>query len=263
MSAFIPLVPNSATFCPSFRGVAVEKRTYQTSYSLPPTRVTPSARVFQSPINVPRNGNVQDDIDFAPILEEKNAHMKFLVEPHGENFHMEASGHGNANYVATVVTNGIRFELDQVHMHSPSENHLDGKEQDLEIHLVHACGPLLCVLGVLFEIGSTSKANDELSKVIKAMKEKRENPRSEVDIDIDIWELVGKPRRDELVRFTGSLTTPPYSEGVIWVVSTKKVTASREQIDEYKALIGDDNDRPVQPLNNRPIIAFKNGEVDD
>jgi carbonic anhydrase len=71
-----------------------------------------------------------------------------------------------------------------------------------------------------------------------------------LDVKIDASQLL--PHSREYYTFQGSLTTPPCTEGVTWLVMSHKMTVSKEQIEAFAAL--DPNDyRPVQPLNGRKI----------
>ena len=55
-------------------------------------------------------------------------------------------------------------------------------------------------------------------------------------------------------RFTGSLTTPPCSEGVLWIVMKEPVTASKAQIETFSRIMGHPNNRPVQAVNARQVL---------
>ena len=62
------------------------------------------------------------------------------------------------------------------------------------------------------------------------------------------------PREKSYFRYSGSLTTLPCSEGVIWIVMKSTMTASVSQIKAYNKRVGNDNNRPQQPLNGRMVI---------
>jgi len=62
------------------------------------------------------------------------------------------------------------------------------------------------------------------------------------------------PKEREYYRFNGSLTTPPCSEGVRWLVLEEYATISKEQVKEFFDLMGHANNRPVQPLNARKVM---------
>ncbi|EFX90668.1 hypothetical protein HMPREF0027_2274 [Actinobacillus ureae ATCC 25976] len=62
------------------------------------------------------------------------------------------------------------------------------------------------------------------------------------------------PQNQEYFRLNGSLTTPPCSEGVNWVVFKTPLDASQTQIEAMQKIIGQENNRPVQPINSRIVI---------
>ena len=62
------------------------------------------------------------------------------------------------------------------------------------------------------------------------------------------------PADRDYYRFNGSLTTPPCSEGVWWLVIKEPVSVSRQQVEAFKKVMGHPNNRPVQPVNARPIL---------
>ena len=58
---------------------------------------------------------------------------------------------------------------------------------------------------------------------------------------------------DSYIRLNGSLTTPPCTEGVIWIVNTMPLEASKAQVAAFTKVFGQNN-RPLQSPNNRVII---------
>jgi carbonic anhydrase len=63
------------------------------------------------------------------------------------------------------------------------------------------------------------------------------------------------PAERDYYQFTGSLTTPPCSEGVLWLVIRKPATASKAQVEAFSKTMGFANNRPVQALNARKVIS--------
>ena len=96
--------------------------------------------------------------------------------------------------------------------------------------------------------GAANAALDKLGKDLPA----RAGDKHDLDMKLAAAELMPKTR--EYYRFSGSLTTPPCSEGVNWLVLKHPVTASEKQIEQLHAAMGHDNARPVQPLNARVIL---------
>ncbi len=140
-----------------------------------------------------------------------------------------------------------RFNLLQLHIHLPSENLVRGQRFALEIHMVHASdNGELAVLGLLFKHG---KPHAGLDAAFSSLPTKKGE-------SIPLTGLSAQsllPRNTAYYRFNGSLTTPPCTEGVRWLVFKEVGEASPEQLKALKALIPRSNARPVQPANARLI----------
>ncbi|MDQ1264127.1 MAG: carbonic anhydrase [Campylobacterota bacterium] len=151
---------------------------------------------------------------------------------------------------SSITIDGIKFPLVQLHFHTPSENQINGKEFPLEGHFVHATKDgSLAVIGLMFEDGAE---NPFIKKVWAKMprqaggKEALSIPASEVNALL--------PKEKEYYRFNGSLTTPPCSEGVRWLVLKSYSTISKAQTKEFLDVFHHANNRPVQPINARKVI---------
>ena len=143
---------------------------------------------------------------------------------------------------------GIRYEMVQFHFHAPSEHTIDGEHTPLEAHFVHksAAGEL-AVIGILVEEG----AHDVIwEPIIASLPDGPDDDRHVEGLDLDMSELRPLPRR--YYRYEGSLTTPPCSEGVQWVVMAEKRQISRAQMEAMVSHLHHNN-RPVQPLGSRKI----------
>jgi carbonic anhydrase len=149
----------------------------------------------------------------------------------------------------TVVVDNVKFTLKQMHFHAPSENQIAGRSFPMEAHFVHADaqGNLL-VVALMFQEG---QANRALAKVWTAMP-KTEGPAS--PLPNVVTPAAFMPKSMSYYRFSGSLTTPPCSEGVRWLVLKTPVSAAKTQIAAFEHAIGHHNNRPVQPLNGRVVI---------
>ncbi len=148
-----------------------------------------------------------------------------------------------------MVLDNAPFQMKQVHFHTPSENTLHGKSYPLEAHFVHANSRgELTVIGVVFEEG---KPNEALEHLWNEMPKEIDKP-----VPLKSRVLPGEliPQNRTYYRFSGSLTTPPCSEGVRWILMKTPMTASKSQIELFKQAIHHDNSRPVQPLNGRPVL---------
>ncbi len=149
---------------------------------------------------------------------------------------------------STIEIDGIKFELKQFHFHTPSENNINGKSFPLEAHFVHASKDgELAVVALMFEEGDENKM---LGKLWAKMPMKS-GEKSKLEI-ADVTSLLPKDR--DYYRFNGSLTTPPCTEGVRWIVLKKSTTLSKAQADKFAKVMVHPNNRPIQPVNAR-IIA--------
>lgn len=195
-------------------------------------------------------GKNQSPIDVSGMVEGELQAIKFDYEAGGKE--VLNNGHTiQVNYApgSTIEVDGTRFELKQFHFHSPSENTIDGKSYPLEAHFVHADkSGNLAVVAVMFDKGDV---NAELEKAWKQMPGHADE-KAMLSSIIDASALLPKTR--DYYRFNGSLTTPPCTEGVRWLVMKNIETASKAQIEQFSETVGFANNRPAQPLNARMIV---------
>ncbi|NEO63535.1 MAG: carbonic anhydrase family protein [Moorea sp. SIO4G2] len=140
------------------------------------------------------------------------------------------------------------FELKQFHFHSPSENTLDGQAFPGELHLVHESddGDLLVVARWIEE----GKFNVLLDPIFSNLPPQE----TSTEIPINNFELSSLLPNDlSSYQFTGSLTTPPFTEGVQWVVLNETLELSQGQLDNFQTLFPNGNARDVQSLNSRIV----------
>lgn len=149
----------------------------------------------------------------------------------------------------TLRLDNDTFEMQQFHFHAPSENEIDGKQFPLEGHFVYKDKEgSLAVLALMFQEG---KANPQLTKAWRQMPS-QPGETAILTQPVNIKALL--PEKFAYYRFSGSLTTPPCTEGVIWLVLDQPVSVSAEQIMQFHSVLHHANNRPLQPLNGRVII---------
>lgn len=148
----------------------------------------------------------------------------------------------------SITVRGSTFRLLQFHFHHPSEERINGKVFSMVAHLVHRNAEgQLAVVAVLLDPGT---ANDLIDKVWTYMPlDKGDRVRMPSGL-LDLNALLPKDQR--YYQFLGSLTTPPCTEGVLWLVLKQPTTVSPEQLKLFGQLYPH-NARPVQPLHGRPI----------
>ncbi len=151
---------------------------------------------------------------------------------------------------SSMTSGGMKFNLIQIHFHTPSEHAISGKRYPLTGHFVHATDDgKLGVLGVMFERG---EANMELAKILAAAPSSMSAPATVAGQTINPGAMLPDDRA--VYRYMGSLTTPPCSENVNWHVLREPISASAEQIAAFEKLMGD-SARPVRAINNRLVVA--------
>lgn len=152
-----------------------------------------------------------------------------------------------------IKLSGREYQLLQFHMHTPGENKLHGKSFPLELHFVHqGRNGTVAVIGVFVRTG---EANPVLQKIIDHIPDEIGVAKTIEGEKINPRDLI--PMGRKYYTFMGSLTTPPCSEGLRWIVMQDSITASAEQIEKIKAAAHGANARPIQPLNDRKVIYTK------
>ncbi|MBU0657002.1 MAG: carbonic anhydrase family protein [Gammaproteobacteria bacterium] len=204
-----------------------------------------------APENAPCSGKNQSPINLAGFTEADLPPIEFNYGS-GIGKDVENNGHTiQVNYADgnAIKVDGIQFNLKQFHFHAPSENHINGKAFPMEAHLVHKDNTGdLAVVALMFEEG---EANPELEKVWAEMPATA-HTLDALDSKVDASGLL--PWSRDYYRFNGSLTTPPCTEGVRWIVMKNPVTASKEQIEKFAHVMHHPNNRPVQPTNARTVL---------
>ncbi len=151
---------------------------------------------------------------------------------------------------SNVVIDGVEYALKQFHFHAPSENQIKGESYPLEGHFVHADKDgNLAVVTVMFKEGHANEALESLWTHMPA-KEGDKIALSPANNALKFF-----PKDHAYYRFNGSLTTPPCTEGVRWIVMKKPVFVSKAQIDAFKKVMVHANNRPLQPINAREILG--------
>ncbi|XP_021774552.1 alpha carbonic anhydrase 7-like [Chenopodium quinoa] len=154
-----------------------------------------------------------------------------------------------------IQINGTDYILQQSHWLSPSEHTINGKRYDMEVHIVHQSKDgKIAVIGRLYKIGKPNKFLKKLEKQIKLISD------TTLEIDVGIVNPAKiKMRGKRFYRYTGSLTTPPCTEGVIWSVNTQIGTVSKNQVDMLREAVHDHaekNARPLQRIHGRKVNLY-------
>jgi carbonic anhydrase len=142
---------------------------------------------------------------------------------------------------------GRRYELVQFHFHRPSEERINGRQFDMVAHLVHKDpSGRLAVVAVLLQQGR----QHPLVQLVWNSLPLEQNEELAAPVPLDMNLLLPEDRR--YYTYMGSLTTPPCSEGVLWMVMKQPAQLSPEQLSVFARLYPM-NARPVQAASGRMV----------
>ncbi|AEV94500.1 carbonic anhydrase family protein [Pediococcus claussenii] len=194
--------------------------------------------MLQSPILLdPSNSSKssQEIIEYtSPLIGQKLIDKK-------NNLGIESDG--------TIKANGRMFSLNEVHFHLNAEHQLkyESRPRALEMHFVFQ--DMLeekLVVGVTFIIGNT---NETIERLLSGM-----DSEFKLERNVNLSSLV--PMDGNYYWYSGSLTTPPLTEGVEWIVYDQPLTISNGQLEHYRRFYFEKNARSTQPTNGRKIYLI-------
>ena len=200
--------------------------------------MTCEAGSHQSPIDITMPGE-----DQAPEL----------LQFHYRQVDIQAMHNGHSIQVrvspgSELHVNGRTYRLMQFHFHEPSEHHIEGRSSPFELHLVHRdqTGHIV-VVSFLADLGAGHSIVSALWPALP-MHAGESAPSRQLDLSSLI------PNNLHHFAYHGSLTTPPCTEGVHWIVMKEKILIAQAQIDQFVALVGH-NARAIQPIHDRKVLA--------
>lgn len=199
----------------------------------------------QSPINIIRTDTDPDSQKNWPLALHYPAetHIHDVVN-NGHSIQYDFDEGDDLNF------RGETFELKQIHFHEPSEHTLNGVRYPIEMHLVHYNNAVneYVVLAVMGYEGSASDSYGFLEQYLPLA------PGEMKPIDRAFNLRNALPAKlTPRFHYRGSLTTPPCTENVNWVIFEEPFMLSHEQVVELKRLMPLNNYRDTQPLGNREV----------
>jgi len=195
-------------------------------------------------------GKAQSPIDIRKTVKDNMPVLKFDYKATVLN--VKNNGHTlQLDYKpgSTLTVGDAKFNLLQLHFHTPSEHKRHGRFRPMEVHFVHANAKgQLAVVGVFMRIGK--QPNALFAQILK-------NAPAKVGKNVVKGKMVNAKglhsrRMKAYFNYSGSLTTPPCSEGVRWFVMKNSVRVSAKQVAAFKKIFNNTN-RPVQSLNGRKV----------
>lgn len=195
-------------------------------------------------------GKNQSPIDLTGLVEAKLPAIRFNYNAKPAS--ILNNGHTvQINYApgSTLTVDGQVYMFKQVHFHAPSENLINGISFPMEAHFVHADkNGALAVVAVMYVKG---RKNNAIEKFWARMPL---NSGEQTALADQVHPLDLMPAGRGYYRFNGSLTTPPCTEGVKWLVMKDAVSVSAQQVQAFERVMRHPNNRPVQPHNARYVL---------
>jgi carbonic anhydrase len=199
-----------------------------------------------------KTGHRQSPINIVHTQSANLPAIQFEYKPSA--LHIINNGHTiQINYAAGsfIKIGDKHYELKQFHFHHPSEETIKSERFPMELHLVHSdADGNIAVVSVLLEEGSANP----LIETLWGLAPKTVGPEKIVDQQINVADLL--PANRSYFTFLGSLTTPPCTEGVRWLVLETPVTISSKQVATFAKIYPSD-ERPTQSLYGRAVVASK------
>ncbi|KAF4087608.1 hypothetical protein AMELA_G00072590 [Ameiurus melas] len=242
----------------------------------------------QSPINVDTSKTQYDPSlpELRPLGYEQYGHEPFRVSNNGHTVEIPLP--------SWMGLGGLpwQFSAVQLHLHwgngvgvsTGSEHSIDDQSASAELHVVHYNSELysniseakiqengLAVLAVLIETGE--ETNQAYANILNYLGHIRHAGQSVLIPAFDVRTLLPRDL-SHYFRYSGSLTTPPCHQTVLWTIFVEKVKISHSQLLKLETVLYSsrpgsanpkplqDNYRTTQPLNNRTVLSsFIPGEI--
>ena len=202
----------------------------------------------QSPINILSDSAVKDS---SQAIEIKFNAGVITIQNLGHTIQLDFKNGSIA------LAGNKTYSPKQFHFHTPSEHLIDGITYPMEMHIVNILKdsgekekPKYLVVALLFKMGHESKFIKKFLQSVPG-EEKKDTLRESVVLD-DLFKTIPKYESSSYYTYKGSLTTPPYTETVAWVVRKSILEASPEQIYTIEKMEGN-NARHVQALYKRQV----------
>jgi carbonic anhydrase len=198
--------------------------------------------LYQSPINIIENTVVSAESPDKLQLFYSPKTLLSKVENNGHSIQFSFHSGDSIKYDEKM------YYLRQIHFHEPSEHRINGVIYPIEIHLVHSSNDnKLAVFSILGVEGEES----QLFEFFKSFLPLKNGETKEINKEIDLTKL--SLEGENYYSYTGSLTTPPCSEEVNWIVFKKPIIMSLDEVLELRENMPLNNYRNEQPLNGRTV----------
>jgi carbonic anhydrase len=230
---------------------SIAKKTVTASVTSKDTVCSICGCMLQSPINIVERTAI-------PVVLPKLTFITVATEMYIQN-----DGHTikltprdtalNGNY---VVFNYEKYFLQNFHFHHKSEHLFDGKPAPMEVHFVfqNKVTKANVVVGLLISQGP--RFNPELDSIWSEFPKHGNYAKENLSFKVDISSIIKYSDTDTYYSYVGSLTTPPFTEGIAWIVLKKRLVLNAGQIEKFGSYYPN-NARRTYPVNNRLVLRVR------
>ena len=191
----------------------------------------------QSPIDIPKT--ILADL---PAIDFAYKRVPLSIIDNGHSIRVDTAEAG------AITVDGESYALVQIHFHKPGEEKIGGKSYAMSAHLVHqSSAGKLAVIAVMMEAG---KEHSLIRTLWTNLPLEKNKAITRPEVKIEPSQLI--PAKRGYYTFSGSLTTPPCTEDVLWLVLKTPIQVSKEQLAGFGSIYKN-NARPVQAVNARTI----------
>ena len=212
-------------------------------------------------INIDENEVVEDNSKFS--FESINYEtIESTSVTYQNEFSISTPTLNNGNITVKINGTTFTYKLLNIHFHLNSEHTINGKNYDMEMHIVHENtnkedkNNLHMVIAYIFEIDDDDEENSFINSIGFNTGEEVKN--------VNVKDIV---KNEDVYYYKGSLTTPPCTEDVNWVVIEDIKKMSQEQFDKFKEYVkklnnnySNGNNRKTFELNGRKVYK---SEIND
>lgn len=200
-----------------------------------------------------KTGKNQSPVDITNAVKSDLPALKFDYKPislviQNKEFTMNVTADG----AGTLTVGDQSYKLLHFHSHVPSDEAVNGKRTDMAVHLSHKSDKGQGLGVTVFLNVAPDGNNPVMDALAKALPKTPGEPEKHEEVKIDLNQLL--PKDLNYFAYDGSLTWPPCTEGVKWVILKEPVTISAEQFAKFRDTYPD-TARPLQPLGDRKVLS--------
>ena len=222
---------------------------------------------MQSPIDLNKEAYVQDDFGDMQMMMWQESF--FGVHLYDGSFHDTVKLNFTKGKLTFLDVDGNMsyYKFTEFHIHSPSDHTFNGKHYNVEMHLVHSLithDPTKSEEAVVAIFFDTSVENGRAHPFIESLNLKTLRTQHDIVVDeIPLMQLTQQMSTQQIINYKGSLTKPPCTEDVLWIILPTPLHMSQDQLNEFNDMWsgnsefanGNGNNRETIPLNGRKIYT--------